>query len=54
MTPIINGQFSVLMHTQGGQQQKPSLQIELFGFDAHFALFQLARAGDDANANHRR
>ncbi len=35
------------------RQQKPFLQIELFGFDAHFALFQLACAGDDADANHR-
>ena len=34
-------------------QQQPLLQVKVFGFDAHLALFQLSRAGDDTHAYHR-
>ncbi|MOA16232.1 hypothetical protein D3C78_1364330 [compost metagenome] len=35
------------------RQHQPFLQIEILGGDAHFALFQLARAGDNPHADHR-
>ena len=35
------------------RQQQPFFQVEFFGFDAHFTLFELTRAGDDPDANQR-
>ena len=35
------------------RQHQPLLQIEVFGLDAHFALFQLARTGHNTDADHR-
>ena len=35
------------------RQHQPFFQIEVFGFNAHLAFFQLAGAGDYRHANHR-